>query len=215
MMQDRGMLLSERDTSPSKPTSVDVSKLKPNMKPMGNICHGCLIPSNSRGQHLFRNPGAAASSCLPCFAPPLHKRHRSRAVSKFKQPTATRNVPDTMPLTMPPMRLRSCVRSCTKPLVVTMSAHMIATTVECPKAKKKPTVVGRRSPTVSRRVTLSMAAIWSASTACRRPRAYDSNAAVPRPGAITRTEQKEKPVRHKIVTTNIRARLQKSAVHAA
>ena len=39
------------------------------------------------------------------------------------------------------------------------------TTVEWPSAKKKPTLTGRLPSCISLRVTLSMAAIWSASTA--------------------------------------------------
>ena len=43
------------------------------------------------------------------------------------------------------------------------------TTVECPSEKKSPTATGRWPSCISLRVVLSMAAMWSASTAWRRP----------------------------------------------
>ncbi len=52
------------------------------------------------------------------------------------------------------------------------SSVMRNTTVECPSEKKKPTPSGRRSGDMSFRVVLSMAAMWSASNAWRRPNEY-------------------------------------------
>ena len=43
------------------------------------------------------------------------------------------------------------------------------TTDEWPSEKKKPTLMGRLPSDMSLRVVLSMAAMWSASNACRRP----------------------------------------------
>ena len=43
------------------------------------------------------------------------------------------------------------------------------TTAEWPSEKKKPTPTGRWPCCISLRVTLSIAAMWSASTAWRRP----------------------------------------------
>ena len=43
------------------------------------------------------------------------------------------------------------------------------TIVECPSEKKKPTLSGRWPSVISLRVVLSIAAMWSASNACRRP----------------------------------------------
>ncbi len=44
------------------------------------------------------------------------------------------------------------------------------TTLECPREKKKPTESGRLPSLTSLRVVLSIAAMWSASKACRMPR---------------------------------------------
>ena len=43
------------------------------------------------------------------------------------------------------------------------------TTVEWPSEKKNPTLIGRLPSLISFRVVLSMAAMWSASKACRMP----------------------------------------------
>ena len=43
------------------------------------------------------------------------------------------------------------------------------TIVEWPSEKKKPTATGRLPSCISLRVTLSIAEMWSASTACRNP----------------------------------------------
>ena len=43
------------------------------------------------------------------------------------------------------------------------------TIVEWPSEKKKPTLSGRSPRAISLRVVLSMAAMWSASNACRSP----------------------------------------------
>jgi hypothetical protein len=51
-----------------------------------------------------------------------------------------------------------------------MSTARARTTVEYPRAKKNPTETGRFPSAVSFRVVLSIAAIWSASKACRSPR---------------------------------------------
>ena len=40
---------------------------------------------------------------------------------------------------------------------------------ECPSEKKKPTLIGRLPSAISLRVVLSIAAMWSASNAWRRP----------------------------------------------
>ena len=44
------------------------------------------------------------------------------------------------------------------------------TIVECPSENQKPTRDGRWPSAISLRVVLSMAAMWSASNACRMPR---------------------------------------------
>ena len=50
------------------------------------------------------------------------------------------------------------------------------TIVEWPSEKKKPTATGRFPSCISLRVTLSIAEMWSASTAWRRPNVYASSA---------------------------------------
>ena len=49
------------------------------------------------------------------------------------------------------------------------STASTSTTVEWPSEKKKPTLSGRPPSAISLRVVLSIAAMWSASKACRRP----------------------------------------------
>ena len=55
---------------------------------------------------------------------------------------------------------------------------MMTTTLEWPSANQKPTDTGRLPSAISLRVVLSMAAMWSASKACRMPSVY---AVMPRP----------------------------------
>ena len=50
------------------------------------------------------------------------------------------------------------------------------TTVEWPSEKNNPTETGRLRSCISLRVTLSIAQMWSASTACRKPNVYASSA---------------------------------------
>ncbi len=51
-----------------------------------------------------------------------------------------------------------------------MSEAIATTIVEWPSANQKPTDTGRLPSAISLRVVLSMAAMWSASKACRMPR---------------------------------------------
>jgi hypothetical protein len=50
------------------------------------------------------------------------------------------------------------------------SSASTKTMVECPREKKNPTESGRLPSLTSLRVVLSIAAMWSASKACRMPR---------------------------------------------
>jgi hypothetical protein len=59
-----------------------------------------------------------------------------------------------------------------------MRNTMTKTTDEWPRLNQKPTLIGRWPSAISLRVVLSMAAMWSASNACRMPRVY---AVRPRP----------------------------------
>ncbi len=51
-----------------------------------------------------------------------------------------------------------------------MSAVSTNTIPECPMANQNPTDLGRPPSAISLRVVLSIAAMWSASKACRRPK---------------------------------------------
>lgn len=59
-----------------------------------------------------------------------------------------------------------------------ISAASTTTTLEWPSANQNPTDTGRLPSAISLRVVLSIAAMWSASNACRIPRVY---AVTPRP----------------------------------
>ena len=94
-------------------------------------------------------------------------------ITTFSAAMTYRNVPDT-PVPIQP------VTSCswewplrTWPLsALTPSANRNAsmnTIVECPSEKQKPTLSGRLPSAISLRVVLSIAAMWSASKAWRRP----------------------------------------------
>mmetsp|Transcript_50798 Transcript_50798/g.148021 ORF Transcript_50798/g.148021 Transcript_50798/m.148021 type:complete len:204 (+) Transcript_50798:495-1106(+) len=168
--QGRGTLPCETATMPNNPISLEVSKPRPNKNPTGNICQGCLMPSNNPGQHLMKKP-TAGCEWPPYFVPSFHACHNSREVNKFSVPTTRRKLPEIEAPNTPPTVVKSCRRDFMKSLATTTAAHMIVTTLECPSAKKRPTVAGRLPATVSLRVTLSMAAMWSASTACRKPKA--------------------------------------------
>ena len=58
----------------------------------------------------------------------------------------------------------------TAPAAMAMTKAMITTTDEWPKAKNSPVPSGLCPWPISLRVTLSMAAMWSASTPWRSPR---------------------------------------------
>jgi len=67
--------------------------------------------------------------------------------------------------------------NCDNALAVSaMLTEAMAMIVEWPIANQKPTATGRLPSCISLRVTLSIAAMWSASTAWRRPRPQASSA---------------------------------------
>ncbi len=84
-----------------------------------------------------------------------------------------RNVPDTVvptiPVTLcrPELPLRSWLSRDRMPRFSSIASAN--TTLECPREKKKPTDSGRLPSLTSLRVVLSIAAMWSASKACRMP----------------------------------------------
>jgi hypothetical protein len=89
-----------------------------------------------------------------------------------------RNKPEIdVPIT-PPSAWNAGNFSLTKAAESAINALSRTTTVECPSEKKKPTATGRFPLCINLRVVLSMAAMWSGSTACRRPKPYAVN---PRP----------------------------------
>ncbi len=59
---------------------------------------------------------------------------------------------------------------CSAPAVMATSTEAAKTMLEWPMAKNRPTLTGRWPSCISLRVTLSMAAMWSASIAWRRPK---------------------------------------------
>ncbi len=83
---------------------------------------------------------------------------------------ANRNRADTLALTTPPTALNWPSDPASAVAVPATAAAARITTVEWPMAKNSPTPTGRSPPCISLRVTLSMAAMWSASTAWRRPK---------------------------------------------
>ena len=70
---------------------------------------------------------------------------------------------------------------------------MRITIVEWPSEKKKPTATGRLFSCISFRVTLSMAAMWSASTACRRPKAVGQETQAQRRRVGVEHGQRQRP----------------------
>jgi len=83
---------------------------------------------------------------------------------------ANRNSAETAAPTMPPIALNWSNEPASAVAVPAIAAAARITTVEWPSAKKKPTPTGRLPSCISFRVTLSMAAMWSASTAWRSPK---------------------------------------------
>ena len=81
-----------------------------------------------------------------------------------------RNVPQTpAPIVAAPvLEATGCAQS-TVFAPTARPAARAKTIVECPSEKKKPTPSGRLPSWSNFRVVLSIAAMWSASNACRRP----------------------------------------------
>ena len=71
---------------------------------------------------------------------------------------------------------------CTVPAANASPAVSEKTIVEWPSEKKNPVPSGRLPSCSSFRVVLSIAAMWSASNACRRPNVYASAARPVRAG---------------------------------
>ncbi len=100
-------------------------------------------------------------------------------MTRFSSPISSRNEAETTVPANPPNRSSGDPASDTAAKTVfsatTMATPIATTTVEWPREKKNPNPNGRgcdvpcRSPSTFR-VELSIAEMWSASNACRRPR---------------------------------------------
>ena len=83
--------------------------------------------------------------------------------------TANRNSAETLVPTMPLTAFKESKPSIMAEAAKATTTDNPTTAADWPKAKKRPTLTGRWPDCISLRVTLSIAAMWSASTACRRP----------------------------------------------
>ena len=81
----------------------------------------------------------------------------------------SRKTADTLVPMTPPIVWKSSSRPCIAAAVAAMAIEASTTIVEWPSEKKKPTAKGFLPSCISLRTTLSIAAIWSASKAWRRP----------------------------------------------
>ena len=92
---------------------------------------------------------------------------------RFSSPITSRNEPDTSGPITPVACCSEEPSSSTAPLSprtpITTSTPSANTIVECPSENQKPTLSGRWPSAISLRVVLSIAAMWSASKAWRRP----------------------------------------------
>ena len=84
-------------------------------------------------------------------------------------PISSRKTADTLVPISPPIS-RKLGMSLMNPAERAITTERATTTVEWPSEKKRPTPTGRWPSCISFRVVLSMAAMWSASTAWRRPK---------------------------------------------
>ena len=128
-------------------------------------------------------------------------------ISRLRIPIRNRNEPDTPG---PISRVASCSvepSSSTEPVSprtpIEKRKASRKTIVEWPSEKKNPTLSGRWPSAISFRVVLSIAPMWSASKAWRRPSVY---AVIPRPSpnapslprlkscGMTRTNNRKNPV---------------------
>ena len=161
--------------TPSRLTSVAVSKPSPNRKPTGSMCQLRETSRNTGRNSRASTPRPSSSKSRSSGSYGLPSltwrkaRHTPRRMTMFIAAIRNRNRAEAEVETMPPIPLQASKRVCSAAAVAATAAATSRTTVECPMAKKKPTETGRPPSCISLRVTLSIAAIWSASTAWRRP----------------------------------------------
>jgi len=155
---------------PRRPISVAVSNPRPNSRPIGYMCQ-----ERKTTRKIGRNrrvstpcPSSSASSAASRTASPPRARMKAdqtpRRMNRLAMPMTNRNSADTsVPNALPP----GC--SGIVPVIAAIVMDASTTTVECPSEKKNPTLYGVRPSWISLRTALSMAAMWSASNACRSP----------------------------------------------
>ena len=156
---------------PSTPISVAVSNPRPNRKPTRYICQLRLIrrkvlPNN---QLIMPPPVATSSLTLPPLFHVRKLRQTLRKITRLINAISNKNSADTaVPITLPV----SCSQLICWPkavAVAAIAAEASTTIDEWPNENQAPTAKGRRPCCIILRVTLSIAAIWSASTAWRNP----------------------------------------------
>ena len=92
-------------------------------------------------------------------------RYRETRIIMLTMAIASRKAADTVvPITLP-NSLKPTNLASSAPTDSATSRDAAITTVECPIAKNSPTAIGLLSSCISLRVTLSIAAMWSGSTA--------------------------------------------------
>ena len=163
--------------SASSATSVAVSNPRPKIAPTANICRGRLIRAMIGRRRRASTPRLSSrSSSSPSSKRPARSAVKTRQIP-IRATTLTNAMRKRNPLeasvpTIPRTWRAGEASSSSAPAAfaaeITSSANT-TTIAACPSAKKNPTDFGRALSAVSFRVTLSIAAIWSASNACRRP----------------------------------------------
>ena len=155
--------------------SVAVSKPRPKRKPIGYICQLFVVTLNKGRKkrainpRLFKNSSRVSS----LYPSPLlifwnvwkisHSTIKLMIAMRYKK-RAEALVPINPPtLSKLTFVLKKRAASATTMLIT-------STTVEWPSEKKKPTATGRLFSDINLRVTLSIAEMWSASTAWRNPK---------------------------------------------
>jgi hypothetical protein len=185
---------------PSTAISLLVSKPRPNRTPSGYIFHGLsmnlktflksrtMIPPPSKSKPATVPSGAACRSptsssrrttLMRCMS--FHNIQALPIPSKMRTPALT-----PVPIIFPTFRNPSNLLS-SAPLVAATTIHVIITIVECPRLNQVPTVTGFEPVATRRRVMRSIADIWSASRACRRPKVYERRAFDAKRGCERRT----------------------------
>ena len=164
-----------------------VSKPSPNNTPTGYMCHGLRTALVAPDRIRFRKPRLLSCSSRACssYIPARIRRNTLMipiSTTRLRMPMIIKKVPDTATPTTPVIRCRIELSSATWPArartPTASSPTSTNTIVEWPRENQKPTDIGRWPSAISLRVVLSIAAMWSASKACRMPRVYATR---PRP----------------------------------